>query len=338
MAIEIPGIAADRLSHPDWGPAPALDRYVVPAGRLLAALETAATPAVVLDGLRRLAAAGGSVPTLLAPDRGLVQILLDGRRIPLTGAARDAVLTLLGDTARPAGAGALPPAAAGAAPDAFLAARVAAVDAQVQEARAHVGETPAAAGGTPEPVAAAVIAEPLLRGADVQATAAALERAVGQSGLFLEAHVAQWLRGDRTLGQVQAETRALVAGDPALADPQERAGRQLDALQRQQIPLDVQAWPGQPMQLEIACDPDQTHGADPADAPALFQATLSLQLPSLGLLRARIRVLHDTVGLQIVADRSERVQPGLAELADALAAHGLHLAALALAPATEQPT
>lgn len=339
MAIEIPSLTADRLPHPEWGTAPSAGRFLLPAGRLLAALDSTGAPAVVLAGLRAVAAAGGSVQLLLAPDRGLVQILLDGRRIPLTGAARDAVLILLGETA---GSGAPEVFAAHAAGtvDPILAARVAAVDAQVREARAHAGAVSAGEVQAAEPASAQRIAAPLMNGPDAAQASRALAQAVDSSGLFLEAHVAQWLRRERSLGQLQDEVRGLppVLGGASAAASESRANAQLDAQHNQAVRLQALAWPGQPMDLVITRDPERQTGAPGAQEDGgLFQATLSLHLPRLGMLRARIRLLHDTVGLQLAAEQTALLAPALQELATALLGRGLALAAIELAPADAAP-
>jgi len=243
------------------------------------------------------------------------------------------VLKLLGEMT-PAAAGARVPAAAGA-PDLVLAARIAAVDAQVREARAHAADPRPDAAAGPEPLAAPVVAAPLMHGADPAAAGASLARAVAGSGLFLEAHVAQWLRGERSLAQVQDEVRGLpaVPGEAPAAAADGRAARQIDALQHQLVRLDAQAWPGQNLQMEITRDPERRPDAAGADeAAGLFQATLNLQLPRLGALHARIRLLHDTVGLQLTAEQAALVSPALQALAAALAARGLNLAALDLTP------
>ncbi len=334
MAIEIPRLAADRLPQPDWSTPAVPERFRLTAGALLTALESAGTPAAMLESLGGLDAST-SVDILLAPDRSLVQLLIDGRRVPLAGAARDAVLTLLGDTA---GAAAMPARLpAGALPDAFLSARIAAVQAQVQESRAHVADSPATVEDIPPPAPAIVLAAPLLRAGGADALAAALQEAVGSSGLFLEAHVAQWLRGERSLGQIQEEVKALPETAPGAgaAASQGRADAQADALRNQTIRLDVPAWRGQAMLLEIARDPDRRGAAMASvDAPQLFQATLTLHLPHLGQLRARIRVMHDTVGLQIATDNVARVSADLPVLADSFAARGFNMAALDLTPLT----
>lgn len=335
MAIEIPSLAADRLPHPEWGPATPPDRSMLPAGRLLAALDGAGAPTMLLDSLTRLAAGGGSVEVLLAADRGLVQVVVDGRRIPLTGAARDALLVLLGATAG-GGAPGRAPVSANAAPDPFLAGRIAAIDAQVQESRAHAGSALLGEVQAAEPQPAIVLAAPLMAGPDAAQAGAALARAVDDSGLFLEAHLAQWLRGERSLGQVQAEVRGLppVAGGAYAAASEDRAARQLDVQHQQQLHLQGPAWPGQPMDLYIARDPERRHNAaGSGDDAGLFQATLNLHLPRLGTVNARIRLLHDTVGLQLSAERVAELAPALHDLAAALSARGMNLASLELAPA-----
>jgi len=334
VAIEIPRLAADRLSHPEWGTTSPPGRFMLPAGRLLAALEGTASPVAVLEGLRSAAASGGSAQLLVAADRGLVQILLEGRRIPLTGAARDAVLTLLGDTAGAAPRTAPAPSAPGAL-DPFLAARVAAVDAQVQESRAHVATALAGDVEEAENVSAPVPTAPLMTGPDASEASRGLEKAVAASGLFLEAHAAQWLRGERTLGQLQDEVRNLppVDGGANAAASEDRAQRQLDSRQNQSVHVQAFAWLGQPMDLTITRDPERRPGAAENGDAGLFQATLNLNLPRLGTLRARVRLLHEKVGLQLAAEQVAVLSPALQDLALALLGRGLSPAAIELVPA-----
>ncbi len=335
MAIEIPPLAADRLPHPDWLLAAAAGRYAVPAVRLLAALDGLAVPGPLLEGLRRAAASGAPVELLLSADRGMVQVVVEGRRIPLTGAARDAALTVLGQSTGPAPA--VPPApAALLRADAALAARVAAVGAQVQEARTHPGVTVAGRDDDVAPAPALLGTEPVLSG---PSPAARLAAAVDTSSLFLEAHVAQWLRGERSLAQLQDEVARLADRLPADGNGEQRAARQLDALHHQLVCLRLPAWPGQALELAIGRDPEHPRdapGADPA-ASGLFQATLRLDLPRLGTLEVRLRLLQETVGVRIRAADAAAVAPALPQLASALAGRGLHLVAVDLAPAGAAP-
>jgi len=343
VAIEIPSPATDRLARPDWGTTVSMGRYTLSASRLSAVLDPTSAPASLLDALRALAAKGASVAVYIAPDRGLVQILVDGRRVPLSGDARDAVLNLLGEAARSS----LAPGGSGAGPtgatlfDSSDAARIAIVDAQIQESRAH---GPDANPSVLEPLPgrlATVITAPLMGDPAADDAGKSLERAIdSSSGLFLEAHLAQWLRGERSLSQIQDEVLALPAaaraGDAASSD--RRAAAQIDALQRQAINLTAQAWAGQPVQIEIERDRERhREAANLGDATGLFQATLTLHLPRLGTLRARIRIMEGTVGLQIESDRTSALAPELQQLATALSARGLNVAALALAPAAPRP-
>ena len=179
-------------------------------------------------------------------------------------------------------------------------------------------------------------APPATSAPDAAQASRSLVRAVETSGLFLEAHVAQWLRGERSLAQVQDEVHRLppVTGGATAAASEDRALRQLDAQQNQLLHLRALAWPGQPMDLQISRHPERRAQADDGSAGAgLYQASLSLHLPRLGTVQARIRLLHDTVGLQLAAEQVERLAPALQTLAAALRARGLSLAAIDLEPA-----
>jgi hypothetical protein len=333
MAIAIPALASDRLPNPDWpGTAASMGRYEVPALRLLAALEAASAPASVLDALRSLAAGGVSATLLLAADRAQVQVLLDGRRVTLAGAARDAALVLLGEVERGPAPTAVPLAAGRLDPS--LAARVAWVGAQIQESRAHPGGPDPVAeqpGPPPEPVA---IGGPLLADPARDDAGAALARGVEGSGLFLEAHLAQWLRGERSLQQIQDEAQRLPAATAGAGDAaQARGAAQADALQRQAITVAGQAWPGQAIQIEIERDRERNpEAANAGDDTGLFVATLKMQLPNLGTLGVRIRVMDRTVGVLVTSARSAALADQLPRLASALSARGLTLAQLAAAP------
>ena len=365
MAIEIPPLVADRAAHPEWSAPPAASRYAVPAAQLLAALESTDAPAPVLDGLRRLAAGAASIDVYLAPDRGLVQVLVAGRRIPLTGAARDAVLVALGRDQRPPDPGT----GAGAARlaqglDAFTAARIASIGAQVQESRSAVLgmgaggalALPGASAGAASPPMPQVDPEefsgtpagavragpvpmgaPLLRDPAIDDAGKRLEQAVGASGLFLEAHLAQWLRGERSLQQIRDEIHQLPldAADTGPATPggpsDRRGNSQLEALQSQAMRLAGLAWPGQPIDIEIAREHEQ-HGNAAGQSRELFQATLRLELPHLGTIEARIRVIDSTVGVQIASPAPARLAAQLPMLADALTARGLSLAQISSGP------
>jgi hypothetical protein len=333
MAIAIPTLQADRLARPDWGTIAPMNRYQLSADKLLRALEDLPVPIALLRALRGLAEARTSVGVLLAADRGLLQISVDGRRATLTGPARDSVLSLLGQgpgspTDRSSGAAA--PGAAGGF-DPSTAARVASVDAQVQESRLLAGTSQADLVDADSRQPAAVISEPLMADPSRDDAGKSLARAIDSSGLFLEAHLAQWLKGERSLRQIEEETQHLPVDarsrDAELSDL--RGARQLDALQRQAITVTGQAWAGQPIQIEIERDRERhREAANVGDATGLFVATLTLSLPSLGWVRARIRVMENTVGVQVESEQAFILAGDLPLLASAFAARGLNLAQL----------
>jgi hypothetical protein len=336
VAIEIPTLATDRLPHPEWGSTATMGRFALAAARLLIALEGAPLPPSLLAGLRQLVATGANVELLVAPDRGLVQVVLDGRRLTLAGAARNAALHLLGELVRGAPESAAPVLAAPAAAtfDASLAARVATVDAQIQGARAQA-HNPAVLLDPESELPATTISAPLLAGTGAGDAGVRLAHAIEASGLFLESHLAQWLRGERSLRQIQDEMRLLpneVLSPNATASEQ-RAQSQLDALQRQTINLNAQAWPGQAVQFAIEREHERAgyrEAAGRGDATGMFQATLRLELPRLGTLQAQIRVMDGTIGVRIESARQSLLAPELGLLAEALTARGLNLAGLSL--------
>jgi len=343
MAIEIPPLVTDRLPRPDWSVSGVPVREELTASRLLATLEGLELPAGLLEGLRALAAAGRNVPIFVAADHGLVQVQIEGRRLPLAGAARDAVLVALGssgqtDTGRSAIAS-----GPGLFRDLATAARIAGIDAQVKEGRAGIPLDAGALADVAEaehslpPVpqrALTLLALPILQSGGSADPARDLADAVGASGLFLESHLAQWVRGERSLPQIEEEARRLPllvrAGQEEAMD--QRGSQQLHALQHQAFVLGAQAWPGQSVQIAIERDREHhPEAANTGDPTGVFQAVLTLQLPHLGTLHARVRVMENTVGVQLESTQPDALETQLPVLAAALLARGLSLAQLSTA-------
>jgi hypothetical protein len=171
--------------------------------------------------------------------------------------------------------------------------------------------------------------------ADAAALAAGLRQALANSGLFYESHVAQWASGARTLEQLSAEPQMAQARAP-LSDP-EGAGfvnLQLTAHEQAQVAWQGQLWPGQALRWDIGRDPvdPDGHGAGEAAADG-WQSRLRLRLPLLGQLDARVLLRGEHVLVSIAAfdaAASELLRAHGARLADALAAAGTPLAALAI--------
>ena len=184
-----------------------------------------------------------------------------------------------------------------------------------------------------------VVREPLLEhpGHASAELAAKLKSALGSSGLFYEAHLAQWAGGGLALKELLKEPQGKLsrlldqgeegesAGDSAPAGfadsrtlPQVK--EQLLLLNSGMLAWQGEAWPGQDMKLTIAKGSEQVEQE--------IEATLSLDLPHLGGVEARLVFGAEGIAMEFVCDRpgsSEVLKKGSAELRAALASCGLHL-------------
>lgn len=216
------------------------------------------------------------------------------------------------------------------------------------------------AGGERAPQAAAIArATPLLPAPPQQAAqlAPALQQAIEESGLFYEAHQAQWVAGRYPAAVLAREpqsrhaaprpTPAATAAQPAAeatvpetgaeaaaprstaapalpAELQSMVQQQLDALVTQHVVWRGDIWPGQPMQWEIAPDAQQQNTAD-EPAAAQWTTRLRLTLPRLGELDVALALAPEKVSLAMTATAqgAATLQQGMADLSDAYRAAGL---------------
>ncbi|WP_159879650.1 MULTISPECIES: flagellar hook-length control protein FliK [Aquitalea] len=188
------------------------------------------------------------------------------------------------------------------------------------------------------------------------ATAQDLKSNISQSGLFYESHLKEWLDGRHNLAQVQQEpqSRLLSKLNDDLASPTpEKASstntlsprtvapelanlvqRQLDIVENQQLQLNGYAWPGQPMQLQIQQEHTNERTASlGADDVGVWSTSLSLNLPALGGLSARVRLVGQSVQVSFVAEEDEAsglIQQHANQLQSGMEAAGLTLANLAV--------
>jgi hypothetical protein len=303
----------------------------------------------------RAAAADAQATVILPAGPGPARIDLAGRQFVLPPDLRDALLAALNGAARkPSTPSSATPAAA-SQPRTMnemplltqaLAAATPAESASVTSATANA----LAASGALRtarnesnrtPGQAVTFDAPVLDPREPAATASRLAARVGQSGVFFEAHVAQWVRGDRSADAVQSEAQQLaraMLADPARAEA--RTTVQIDALQRGAVALSGPAWAGQPMQLELGRDPqvmpDGASGAQ-VDAPPVFFARLRMELPRLGTVEVRLRLAGESIAATVESDgaaSTAELERALPDFAAALAARGLRPVLLqALAPA-----
>jgi len=314
----------------------------------------------VLDGRARIAdispdlareiraADGNALATLILPaGPGPARIDLGGRQFALPPALRDALLSLPNGGSASNGS----PAAANANTTATASTLAAEAKSAMQlPTQTLVAATAAESAATTSAAANALAASGALRSArnearaepgpvvhfeapvfDSRAPAATAERLaarVSGSGVFFEAHVAQWARGERTGDALQAEAQQLARA--VLADPhaaEARADAQVDALYRHTIALSGPAWAGQPMRLELGRDPQiapDAAAAGQGGAEPVFVARLNLELPRLGSIEVRLRLAGESIAAVIASQASaEELGQALPEFASALTARRL---------------
>ncbi|NDV11966.1 flagellar hook-length control protein FliK [Crenobacter caeni] len=181
--------------------------------------------------------------------------------------------------------------------------------------------------------------------ADPQAAAGSrgeqLAQTVKDSGVFYEASQKAWVEGRLPLEKLQSQPQAQL-GEQLKAQPAGRAeaaaelgalvARQLDTLETRTVNVQVNAWPGQPAQWQIEREADPEREADGSDEQQAWSTRLNLELPALGELGARLRLVGKQVQLSLAADAAtlQLASEHRARLEEALAAAGLQLAALNL--------
>jgi hypothetical protein len=176
----------------------------------------------------------------------------------------------------------------------------------------------------------------------VHVLAQQLQKAVAESGLFYENHLARWAKGELPLQAIQREPQALLremAGtllkQPGLEGmPEEAArlaGRQLMMLEGGPFLWQGLAWPGQWLQWRVEEHPGD--GRHPEDAMPRWRTQLRLTLPRLGEVSAELGVGAQGLQIRLTAPNAEtlvEMNAALPELAEGLRAADLKLTSLAL--------
>jgi Flagellar hook-length control protein FliK len=165
--------------------------------------------------------------------------------------------------------------------------------------------------------------------------ARSLARAVSESGLFYESHLAQWVRGERSLAQILREPQARIGADrgdalaaavgpdavssgepiapaapggsgaasagneplPVHPDAMALVRAQLDALEHAGFSWKGEIWPGQTMDWQVAEDGG---GGAPTERRS-WKTQLRLTLPNLGDVDVAIALDGDKLQLDIAA-------------------------------------
>lgn len=173
----------------------------------------------------------------------------------------------------------------------------------------------------------AMQSEPLLASAstppDTTKLAEKLHDSLSQSGLFYEAHQAQWLAGARSTAQLLQEpqnqlidtgkaTPSISASNTATPNhtPQDSNNipsqlqplvqQQLNALETRQVLWQGHVWPNQRMDWEIHEETPRRSGAEYEEAGGQWATQIRLDLPNLGEVAAMLR--FNSSGLSITLD------------------------------------
>lgn len=194
------------------------------------------------------------------------------------------------------------------------------------------GKAPLVGAGAPEPAQ----------------LAKTLRDTINESGLFYESHVADWIKGERSLPELLREPQmqrmmeeAAAPPRPANAGPDlgaaQLVNQQLHTQEQARVQWTGQAWPGQQMQWDIRRE--QRQGRDGKDADggepeAVWRSGVRFRFPLLGQISAAVTIVDDQVHVQVLADSDDTVATLRAyagELETAMAAAGAPLSSLAIA-------
>ncbi|MYN01884.1 flagellar hook-length control protein FliK [Pseudoduganella sp. DS3] len=201
------------------------------------------------------------------------------------------------------------------------------------------GKAPLSAGGPP----------------DTAKLSEGLQRALGDSGLFYESHVAEWAAGKRPLQDLQREPQmqrhAALQGanqNPLEAAAKLAAGPDLSAAQmiNQQLHTQEQgkvlwqgeAWPGQQMQWLVEREQQRQGGQGGRDgrdgeADTVWRSGVRFRFPLLGTVGAKVTLVGDQVHIAVESgseETADTLRAWAGALQQALDAAGAPLASLAI--------
>lgn len=173
-----------------------------------------------------------------------------------------------------------------------------------------------------------------------------LHLALSHSGLFYEAHQAQWIAGQRTTPQLMQEPQNQLPQPVAADSTNPRASnlseslqaivqQQLHALENKQVVWQGPVWPGQEMRWEVGEESRQAPGA-PAEKQWVTE--LHLNLPQLGGIHARLRFTGEAVSFEIGATdvaATHKLAAASTQLVAALNARGVPVLQTQISHATE---
>jgi hypothetical protein len=173
------------------------------------------------------------------------------------------------------------------------------------------------------------------------ALAKQVSAAIENSGLFYESHLQQWANGQRSTDQITREPQARFGQEqvisekgmnPAAVDQSVKlVTAQLATLDSNRISLALGGLLGQPVQIDIEPDPDDSTPGDEQQAngePARpWVARLKLDMAHLGELHVRVRMIGSQCDVQISGSENSKkaVDPHWQQFRQAMDNQGLKL-------------
>jgi hypothetical protein len=131
-----------------------------------------------------------------------------------------------------------------------------------------------------------------------------LKQALTNSGLFYESHLADYMQGGRDLSLIQQEPQNRHA---TLENAQSTlVSQQLSILENQRIVWHGEVWPGQVMDWKIKVEDQPSHAEHQAtDTESPISSELTLHLPHLGKVTAKIQLVDGRMRIHLQADQAQ---------------------------------
>lgn len=155
-------------------------------------------------------------------------------------------------------------------------------------------------------------------------------------GANVEEAVRPWSTGMAEVGNAASGAAANASGkaasEPVHPQATQLVQQQLQTLDTRQLVWQGQVWPGQEMYWEIEEEPNRSGGEAEYEADA-WQTRLSLQLPAMGGVSARIAFVQGALRLEILAEQTgsvELMRSRQAQLVQGFQAAGLSLAGVSI--------
>lgn len=190
-----------------------------------------------------------------------------------------------------------------------------------------------------------------------------LAQSVAVSGLFYEAHQAEWVQGKRTTAALLKEPQNTLQESPLpavaahmdmaantslastdllnLSEPlKQLVQNQLETASNERLLLQLSPWPDADMHWEIDPEKQRSDNSAEAEASVTWATRLALTTPQLGRIEATLQLTPLGLRLSLNADDADKVSLLKAEqlaLGNALAAAGLNMIAMDIRKNTPLP-